>query len=122
MPTLAIGPSRMCDHHRSGASIPPITSSYCSTHLLSLYIRKEFERIVESISDGLDFSQTIGLDAGKEGAAYENGGGKGVLGEVDFYIRFVWLTISFCFLSYRFSKEADPVLFLIPLKPRGSSP
>jgi hypothetical protein len=45
---------------------------------------KEFEAIVEGLSDALDFSRTIGVDSS---APYEQGGGRGTLGEVDFYTR-----------------------------------
>lgn len=47
--------------------------------------RAEFERISEGLADALDFSRTIGAEA--EGS-YETGGGRGVLGEVDFYTRY----------------------------------
>ena len=50
-------------------------------------IRQEFETIVEGLSDALDFSHTIGADAGPSAASYERGGGKGTLGEIDFYTR-----------------------------------
>jgi len=46
--------------------------------------RREFETIVEGLSDALDFSRTIGFDSS---ASYEQGGGRGTLGEVDFYTR-----------------------------------
>lgn len=46
---------------------------------------------MEGLSDALDFSHTIGVDAGQS-ASYEQGGGKGVLGEIDFYTRFVQYT------------------------------
>lgn len=44
--------------------------------------------IVDGLSDALDFSQTIGVDAGAA-LPYEHGGGRGTLGEVDFYTRCV---------------------------------
>jgi hypothetical protein len=47
----------------------------------------EYERITASLFDALDFSKTIGFSAGQGMASYENGGGLGVLGEVDFYTR-----------------------------------
>lgn len=47
--------------------------------------RREFETIVDGLSDALDFSRTIGADAGSH--PYERGGGRGTLGEVDFYTR-----------------------------------
>ena len=52
------------------------------SHLLS---REEFERITEGLSDALEFTRTIGL--GKDSVSYEQGGGRGALGEVDFYTR-----------------------------------
>lgn len=45
---------------------------------------REFETIVEGLSDALDFSRTIGVDSS---ASYERGGGRGTVGEVDFYTR-----------------------------------
>lgn len=49
--------------------------------------RAEFEIITEGLSDALDFSRTIGVDSGRESTSFEQGGGRGVLGEVDFYTR-----------------------------------
>ncbi|PPQ96054.1 hypothetical protein CVT26_004686 [Gymnopilus dilepis] len=46
-------------------------------------LKREFETIVDGLSDALDFSRTIGADAGSH--SYERGGGRGTLGEVDFY-------------------------------------
>jgi 3-deoxy-7-phosphoheptulonate synthase len=46
--------------------------------------RKEFEHIVEGLSDALDFSRTIGVESGP---SFEQGGGRGTVGEVDFYTR-----------------------------------
>lgn len=53
--------------------------------------RQEFEKIVDGLSDSLEFSRTIGIDAGSSGVSYEQGGGRGTLGEVDFYSRCVFL-------------------------------
>lgn len=50
--------------------------------------REEFERITEGLADALDFSRTIGAG---EGIAFEQGGPKGVHGEVDFYTRYLQL-------------------------------
>ncbi|QRW27087.1 3-deoxy-7-phosphoheptulonate synthase [Rhizoctonia solani] len=47
--------------------------------------RDEFERISEGLSDALDFCRTVG--ANEAGGGFESGGGRGVLGEVDFYTR-----------------------------------
>ena len=47
---------------------------------------------MDGLSDALDFSRTIGVDAGVVNA-YECGGGRGTLGEVDFYTRYA---SSFC--------------------------
>jgi 3-deoxy-7-phosphoheptulonate synthase len=52
--------------------------------------RQEFEKIVEGLSDGLEFSRTIGADTGPSAIPYEQGGGRGTLGEVDFYTRCVF--------------------------------
>ncbi|KAH0826284.1 DAHP synthetase [Lanmaoa asiatica] len=59
------------------------------SHVRSPSLRGEFEEITEGLSDALDFSRTIGVDSGKESVPFERGGGRGVLGEVDFYTRFV---------------------------------
>ncbi|KAF8176965.1 DAHP synthetase [Pholiota molesta] len=53
-------------------------------HVRSKTLRQEFETIVEGLSDALDFSRTIGVDASAS-LPYEQGGGRGTLGEVDFY-------------------------------------
>ncbi|KAF9234161.1 DAHP synthetase [Melanogaster broomeanus] len=55
------------------------------SHVRSPSLRSEFEKITEGLSDALEFSRTIGVDSGRESAAFERGGGRGVLGEVDFY-------------------------------------
>ncbi|KAH7906910.1 DAHP synthetase [Hygrophoropsis aurantiaca] len=55
------------------------------SHVRSPALRREFETITEGLSDALDFSRTIGVDSGREGVSFERGGGRGVVGEVDFY-------------------------------------
>ncbi|KAI9456330.1 DAHP synthetase [Boletus coccyginus] len=55
------------------------------SHVRSPSLRSEFEKITEGLSDALDFSRTVGVDSGKESVPFERGGGRGVLGEVDFY-------------------------------------
>ncbi|EIW74618.1 DAHP synthetase [Coniophora puteana RWD-64-598 SS2] len=55
------------------------------SHVRSPSLRSEFENIAEGLADALDFSSTIGVDSGKGNVPFERGGGKGVLGEVDFY-------------------------------------
>jgi len=66
------------------------TLAFCTADRYFVKIsRSEFEKITESLSDALDFSHTIGVDSGKESVPFERGGGRGVLGEVDFYTRFV---------------------------------
>ncbi|KAI0067658.1 DAHP synthetase [Artomyces pyxidatus] len=55
------------------------------SHVRSPSLRKEFEAISEGLDDALEFTRTIGLDSGRESLSYERGGGRGVLGEVDFY-------------------------------------
>lgn len=47
------------------------------------------KKITEGLSDALDFSHTIGVDSAKDSVPFERGGGRGVLGEVDFYTRLV---------------------------------
>lgn len=61
-------------------------------------IRAEFERITEGLSDALEFSSTIGANSGHENVSYEQGGGRGVLGEVDFYTRYL---MNFLVLRYQ---------------------
>lgn len=51
----------------------------------------EFERISGSLADALDFTSTVGVG---DGQPYEAGGGRGVLGEVDFYTRYAYNTCS----------------------------
>lgn len=53
------------------------------SHVRSQSLRAEFERITAGLSDALDFTSTIGAPG--SASPYEAGGGKGVLGEVDFY-------------------------------------
>ncbi|KIM73525.1 hypothetical protein PILCRDRAFT_726918 [Piloderma croceum F 1598] len=55
------------------------------SHVRSPALRAEFETITEGLSDALDFSRTIGVDSGRESTSFEQGGGRSVLGEVDFY-------------------------------------
>ncbi|ETW77676.1 hypothetical protein HETIRDRAFT_387717 [Heterobasidion irregulare TC 32-1] len=57
------------------------------SHVRSPSLRTEFETITEGLADALDFTRTIGFDSGREAVNYEQGGGRGVLGEVDFYTR-----------------------------------
>lgn len=57
--------------------------------------RTEFEKITEGLSDALDFSSTIGANSGRDALGYEQGGGRGVLGEVDFYTRQALRKISY---------------------------
>ncbi|KAK7027453.1 hypothetical protein VNI00_015198 [Paramarasmius palmivorus] len=57
-------------------------SDWSLNHVRSPSLRKEFEQIVENLSDALDFSRTIGAE---NSASFERGGGRGTLGEVDFY-------------------------------------
>lgn len=55
------------------------------SHVRSPALRSEFEKITKGLSDALDFSHTIGADLGRESVPFDRGGGRGVLGEVDFY-------------------------------------
>ncbi|KAF9222783.1 DAHP synthetase [Gyrodon lividus] len=55
------------------------------SHVRSPSLRSEFEKVTEGLSDALDFSRTIGVGSSREGVPFERGGGRGVLGEVDFY-------------------------------------
>ncbi|KAF8957615.1 DAHP synthetase [Flammula alnicola] len=63
-------------------------------HVRSPALRREFETIVDGLSDALDFSRTIGADAGAA-HAYEQGGGRGTLGEVDFYTSHEGLMLAY---------------------------
>ncbi|KAH7885643.1 DAHP synthetase [Phlebopus sp. FC_14] len=65
------------------------------SHVRSPSLRSEFEKITEGLSDALDFSRTIGADSGRESASFEHGGGRGVLGEVDFYTSHEGLMLDF---------------------------
>ncbi|KAG8721914.1 hypothetical protein FRC08_008890 [Ceratobasidium sp. 394] len=53
-------------------------------HVRSQTLRDEFERISEGLSDALDFCRTVGANESAAGG-FESGGGRGVLGEVDFF-------------------------------------
>lgn len=83
--TRATGHFLTCVLLRSGEhariSVVPRTPVLTATYTHS----EEFERINEGLSDALDFTRTIGF--GSQHASYEQGGGRGVLGEVDFYTR-----------------------------------
>ncbi|KAL0950759.1 hypothetical protein HGRIS_007527 [Hohenbuehelia grisea] len=61
-------------------------------HVRSPSLRKEFERIVEGLSDALDFSRAIGVESH---TPYEQGGAHGTLGEVDFYTSHEGLMLNF---------------------------
>ncbi|KAJ3508996.1 hypothetical protein NLJ89_g5452 [Agrocybe chaxingu] len=65
------------------------------SHVRSPSLRREFETIVEGLSDALDFTRTIGADAGPSSVAYEQGGGRGTLGEVDFYTSHEGLMLAY---------------------------
>ncbi|TFK33646.1 DAHP synthetase [Crucibulum laeve] len=62
------------------------------THVRSASLRREFETIVDGLSDALDFSHTIGVEST---ASYEKGGGHGTLGEVDFYTSHEGLMLNY---------------------------
>ncbi|KAF5367746.1 hypothetical protein D9758_009886 [Tetrapyrgos nigripes] len=62
-------------------------------HVRSPSLRREFENIVDSLSDALDFSRTIGADT--SGLSYERGGGRGTLAEVDFYTSHEGLSLPY---------------------------
>jgi len=54
-------------------------------HVRSPSLKAEFESISNALSDALAFTQTVGAIGGVGEGAYVTGGGRGVLGEVDFY-------------------------------------
>ncbi|KDR67186.1 hypothetical protein GALMADRAFT_130501 [Galerina marginata CBS 339.88] len=64
------------------------------SHVRSPSLRREFESIVDGLSDALDFTRTIGADAGASNS-YEQGGGRGTLGEVDFYTSHEGLMLAY---------------------------
>lgn len=78
--TRETGPSTMSGLLPYGECIAP----YVYTPLNgSIYpTSKEFEHIVEGLSDALDFSRTIGIESMPP---YEQGGAREAVGEVDFY-------------------------------------
>ncbi|KAF6742924.1 hypothetical protein DFP72DRAFT_1178664, partial [Ephemerocybe angulata] len=57
-----------------------------------LSFRAEFEKIVDGLSDALDFARTIGVESERP---YEQGGGRGSLGEVDFYTSHEGLMLAY---------------------------
>lgn len=63
------------------------------THVRSPALREEFDRITDGLSDALEFTRTIGI--GKDSISYEQGGGRGALGEVDFYTSHEGLMLDF---------------------------
>lgn len=67
-------------------------SEWSLSHVRSPSLRREFETIVQGLSDALDFSRTIGFDSS---ASYEKGGGRGTLGEVDFYTSHEGLMLNY---------------------------
>ncbi|CAA7263032.1 unnamed protein product [Cyclocybe aegerita] len=78
-------------------TIPLRLEAYVETNALMMVVldRREFETIVEGLSDALDFTRTIGADAGPSSVAYEQGGGRGTLGEVDFYTSHEGLMLAY---------------------------
>lgn len=86
------GHSRTSDHLHCGASIPPLFYTQLSTS----FHREEFEHITEGLSDALGFARTIGLGAdGADRISYEQGGGRGVLGEVELFTSHEGLMLDF---------------------------
>ncbi|KAJ2924916.1 hypothetical protein H1R20_g12167, partial [Candolleomyces eurysporus] len=61
-------------------------------HVRSPSLRAEFEKIVDGLSDALDFAKTVGVEST---VAYEQGGGRGTLGEVDFYTSHEGLMLAY---------------------------
>ncbi|KIL64040.1 hypothetical protein M378DRAFT_186866 [Amanita muscaria Koide BX008] len=60
-------------------------SDWSLSHVRSPSLRREFESIVASLSDALDFSRTIGVAESGSGRSFEQGGRRGTVGEVEFY-------------------------------------
>ncbi|THH19945.1 hypothetical protein EW146_g1317 [Bondarzewia mesenterica] len=84
------------------------------SHVRSPSLRNEFGIITEGLADALDFTRTIGFDSGRESVSYEQGGGRGVLGEVDFYTSHEGLMLPY--------EEALTRAFSIPPASNSSSP
>lgn len=82
--THATGRYRTFGHPRCGSSFAfRLSLTDITEHS---YSREEFEHITEGLSDALGFARTIGLGAdGAERVSYEQGGGRGVLGEVELF-------------------------------------
>ncbi|KAG1842331.1 DAHP synthetase [Suillus subluteus] len=74
------------------------------SHVRSPALRSEFEIITRGLSDALDFSHTIGADLGRESVPFDRGGGRGVLGEVDFYTSHEGLKLDW---EQAMSREVD---------------
>lgn len=74
-------------HVRSPAlrCVTVLNSYTTGVRMLTPNTSEEFDRITEGLSDALEFTRTIGF--GKDSVSYEQGGGRGPLGEVDFYTR-----------------------------------
>ncbi|KAF8074186.1 DAHP synthetase [Lyophyllum atratum] len=62
-------------------------------HVRSPALRREFSQIVDALGDALDFSRTIGVDPAS--GAYERGGAKSTIGEVDFYTSHEGLMLAY---------------------------
>ncbi|KAF9000000.1 DAHP synthetase [Cyathus striatus] len=89
------------------------------THVRSPSLRREFEGIVEGLSDALDFSRTIGAESG---ASYEQGGGRGTLGEVDFYTSHEGLMLSYeQALTREFAVPSSTVSQSVPGTPKSDT-
>ncbi|KAI0073908.1 DAHP synthetase [Panus rudis PR-1116 ss-1] len=67
--------------------------SWSLSHVRSPALRAEFERINEGLNDALGFTRTIGF--WQEHTPYEKGGGRGALGEVDFYTSHEGLMLNY---------------------------
>lgn len=74
------------------------------SHVRSPALRSEFEKITQGLSNALDFSYTIGADSGRESVPFDRGGGRGVLGEVDFYTSHEGLMLDW---EQAMTREAD---------------
>ncbi|EJT98840.1 DAHP synthetase [Dacryopinax primogenitus] len=64
-------------------------------HVRSPTLKCEFENITNALSDALAFTQTVGAIGGVDEGGYVQGGGRGVLGEVDFYSSHEGLMLDF---------------------------
>ncbi|PAV19874.1 DAHP synthetase [Pyrrhoderma noxium] len=82
------------------------------SHVRSPILKDEFERLTSGLADALAFSNTIGVDSGREALPFEQSGKPGVLGEVDLYTSHEGLMLGY--------EEALTRLLPLPTSVRNS--